>query len=98
MRHQRRHVDRLIEVFGKFSGPLPLYKIVEEFEKIVQIEGINIPRKMRETVSRTLQDFCPECAGWRGQCDLFCMPRGKGKGIWAIRDEGLAEYLAILGS
>ena len=88
------HVDHLIEVFSIIGSPRHLSKITDEFEKVLKIHGCNIPRKIRETVSRTLQDNCRDCQGWRRKHDLFYMPEGKGKGIWAVRPEEVDAYLA----
>jgi hypothetical protein len=39
---------------------------------------------MEATVRRTLEDNCSDSDNFRG-VDIFCMPEGKGAGIWALR-------------
>ena len=88
------HHDYLIEIFDNFGSPLRLWKITEEFENVLRKYRVNIPRKARETVSRTLQDHCKKCAGYRSKYDLFEMPEGKGQGIWGVRREEVDRYIA----
>ena len=42
------------------------------------------PLRMEATVRRTLEDNCSDSDNFRG-VDIFCMPEGKGAGIWALR-------------
>jgi len=91
--YQRNHADHLIEVFNNRGSRLRLVRITDEFEKVLRKYDRNIPREIGKTVSRTLQDHCKECSGWRGKYDLFYMPEGKGEGLWAVRQEEVDAYL-----
>jgi hypothetical protein len=66
------------------GGRASLYRIYREVEAIRSAAGRSVPPSLEATVRRTLEDHSSDSDNYRGQ-DIFCMPDGKGAGVWALR-------------
>jgi hypothetical protein len=69
----------------RLGGRASLHRIYREVEAIRKLASRSIPPTLDATVGRTLEDHSSDSANFRG-ADLFCMPEGKGAGVWALRD------------
>ncbi|MCE9508721.1 MAG: hypothetical protein K8R48_10490 [Alphaproteobacteria bacterium] len=67
------------------SGKASLHQIYKDVEMIRLRGGRSVPSRLEATIRRTLEDHSSDSDNYRG-LDLFCMPEGKGAGIWALRD------------
>jgi hypothetical protein len=64
----------------------PLQKIYDTVRKIRRTSGRSEPESLDATVRRTLEDNCSDSENFRG-IDVFCMPKGKGAGVWGLRSK-----------
>src|SRR3989338_7614904 len=60
------------------------HSIYREVECIRREAGRSIPKTLEAVIRRTLEDHSSDSANYRG-VDLFGLPEGHGKGIWALR-------------
>jgi hypothetical protein len=72
----------LVELGGK-SSLGEIYRVVA---RIRREAGRSVPQSIEATIRRTLEDHSSDSENYRpGRADLFWMPEGRGKGIWALR-------------
>ncbi len=76
--------DDVRSALQRLGGRASLSRIYKEVEAVRSAAGRSIPPSLEATVRRTLEDHCSDSENYRGQ-DLFCMPEGKGAGVWALR-------------
>lgn len=69
----------------KLGGRSSLHRIYETVRKIRKAAGRSVPVSLDATIRRTLEDHSSDSDNYRGGLDLFCMPEGKGAGVWALR-------------
>jgi hypothetical protein len=60
--------------------------------------GLNMPKAFRATVQSTLNQHTAQSSEWqkngaKPEDDLFCSPRGKGSGTWAVHRERALEWV-----
>lgn len=79
-----RWVDDVRSALSSLGGKANLHDLYNEVARIRRRGGRTIPRTLEAIVRRTLEDFSMDSANFRG-IDLFCMPEGRGEGIWALR-------------
>jgi hypothetical protein len=84
MASQVTWVDDISEALRRLGGKAHLSLINREVEKIRKHAGRSLTKTWEKTVSQMLEDHCSE-ASFRSREDLFCMPEGKGAGVWALR-------------
>jgi negative regulator of replication initiation len=75
----------LVSVLKVMGGKARLDRIYDEVEKLRRAHGRSVPRTLEATVRRTLENHSSHSANYLGGVDLFCMPEGKGAGVWALR-------------
>ena len=76
--------DDVRSALQRLGGKASLSQIYKETEVIRTAAGRSIPPSLEATVRRTLEDHSSDSENYRGQ-DLFCMPEGKGAGVWGLR-------------
>lgn len=76
--------DDVRNALRSLGGRASLSRIYKEVEVARSATGRSIPRSLEATVRRTLEDHSSDSENYRGQ-DLFCMPEGKGAGVWGLR-------------
>lgn len=76
--------DDVRSALQRLGGRAPLSRIYEEVAMVRSAAGRSIPPSLEATVRRTLEDHSSDSENYRGQ-DLFCMPEGKGAGVWGLR-------------
>lgn len=69
----------------RLRGRASLHRIYKEVESIRRANGRSVPHSLEATIRRTLEDHSSDSHNYRGGPDLFCMPEGKGAGVWALR-------------
>lgn len=84
-----RWVDDICEALCRLGGKAHLTLINKEVEKIRKDAGRTLSKTWENTVRQTLEDYCSE-ASFRRRENLFCMPEGKGAGVWALRSGKVA--------
>lgn len=77
----------LAEVLLARGGKARLSQIYADVEKLRRKEGRSTPKSIGATVRRTLENHSSDSHNYTGGADLFCMPEGKGAGIWALRPQ-----------
>jgi hypothetical protein len=77
----------LAEVLLARGGKARLQQIYDDVEKLRRAAGRSLPKSIEATVRRTLENHSSDSHNYRGGADLFCMPEGKGAGIWALRQQ-----------
>jgi hypothetical protein len=75
----------LVSVLKVMGGKARLERIYEAVEKLRRANGRSVPRTLEATVRRTLENHSSHSDNYLGGVDLFCMPEGKGAGVWALR-------------
>ena len=75
----------LIRSLKVLGGKAPLPRIYETLERIRRLEGRSLPRTLQATARRTLANHSSDSPHYLGGLDLFCMPEGKGAGVWGLR-------------
>ena len=86
MGRQVTWVDDVREALRRFGGKADLTQIYKEVEKIRKAAGRSLTKTWENTVRQTLEDHCSE-ASFRSGKNVFCMPEGKGTGVWALRKD-----------
>jgi hypothetical protein len=75
----------LVSVLKALGGKARLERIYDEVEKLRRVHGRSVPRTLEATVRRTLENHSSHSDNYLGGVDLFCMPEGKGAGVWGLR-------------
>jgi hypothetical protein len=78
----RSDVRKALEKLGNRSS---LGGIYAETMRIRRASGRSVPQAFEAVVRRTLEEHSSDSLVYRGGPDLFCMPEGKGAGVWALR-------------
>ena len=78
--------DDVREGLHRLGGRANLNQIYKEVESLRRAAGRPIPPSFEASVRRTLEDHSSDSDMYKGGPDLFCMPEGKGKGVWALRE------------
>jgi hypothetical protein len=83
----RRHTwaSDLVRSLKVLGGIAPLPRIYETLERLRRLEGRSLPRTLQATARRTLAHHSSDSPHYLGGLDLFCMPEGKGAGVWGLR-------------
>jgi hypothetical protein len=76
--------DDVRNALQRLGGRASLSRIYKEVEAIRSAAGRSTPPSLEATIRRTLEDHSSDSENYRGQ-DLFCMPEGKGAGVWGLR-------------
>ena len=76
--------DDVRSALQRLGGRASLSRIYREVGAVRSAAGRSIPPSLEATVRRTLEDHSSDSENYRGQ-DLFCMPEGKGAGVWGLR-------------
>lgn len=63
----------------------PLATIYKEVRRLRTMAGRSRPPSLTAIVRRTLEENSSDSESYKGKEDLFCMPEGKGAGVWALR-------------
>ena len=69
----------------KLGGEAQLHYLYREVEGLCKSIGKRLPRKLDATVRGTLEDNCAESGRYKHVRDVFCMPQGKGRGVWGVK-------------
>jgi hypothetical protein len=69
----------------RLGGRSSLFRIYKEVEAVRTAAGRSVPPSLEATVRRTLEDHSSDSENYRGGPDLFCVPEGKGAGVWGLR-------------
>ena len=69
----------------RLGGKARLENIYTMAEGIRSAAGKPIPRTLDAIVRRTLEENCSDTDSYKGRSDIFCMPDGKGAGVWGLR-------------
>jgi 16S rRNA C1402 (ribose-2'-O) methylase RsmI len=77
--------DDVCEALHRLGGKAHLTRIYEEVEAIRKAVGRSLTKTWENTVRQTLEDHCRE-ASFRSGKDVFCMPEGRGAGVWAFHE------------
>ena len=83
----RRHTwaSDLVRSLKVLGGTAPLPRIYDTLERLRRLEGRSLPRTLQATARRTLASHSSDSPHYLGGLDLFCMPEGKGAGVWGLR-------------
>jgi hypothetical protein len=76
--------DDVRTALQRLGGRSSLSRIYKEVQTVRTAAGRSIPPSLEATVRRTLEDHSSDSENYRG-ADLFCMPEGKGAGVWGLR-------------
>jgi hypothetical protein len=81
-------VEDLITTFRRIPDRnVPLTKIYAVAKEVRRENGRSVPPSLEATIRERLESHSSDSENFKGDRDLFCMPLGKGKGIWALRDK-----------
>ena len=80
-----RWVDDVRLALVSLGGESSLNAIYKEVKKNRENAGRSLPKTLEAIVRRTLEDHSSDSQNFKGT-DLFCLPSGKGNGIWALRN------------
>ena len=73
------------EVLKARGGRARLQQIYNDVEKLRRAASRSLPKSLEAVVRRTLENHSSDSHNYTGGADLFCMPEGKGAGVWALR-------------
>ena len=68
----------------QLGGQATLSEIYKKVKILCEDAGRHIPKAFEETIRGTLEDNCGESGRYKRVRDEFCMPMGRGKGIWSL--------------
>ncbi len=77
--------DDVAEAVRQLGEKPRLHMIYDRVEAIRKEAGRSVPRTLDAIVRRTLEDNSSDSENYKGGPDLFCMPEGRGAGVWALR-------------
>jgi hypothetical protein len=77
----RDDVRSALERLGSRASLGQIYRTVETIRRAADR---SVPPTLEATIRRTLEDHSSQSQNYRGGLDLFCMPEGKGAGVWAL--------------
>lgn len=77
--------DDVHEGLRRIGGRGTLQSIYREVESVRRAASRSTPRTLEAVVRRTLEENSADSESYKGGPNLFCMPDGKGAGVWAIR-------------
>ena len=77
--------DDVAESVRQLGEKPQLHMIYDRVEAIRKEAGRSVPRTLDAIVRRTLEDNSSDSENYKGGPDLFCMPEGRGAGVWALR-------------
>ena len=75
------------------GGRSHLNGIYREVKTTRGAAGRTVPVSLEATVRQTLEFHSSDSSNYRSGPDLFCMPEGKGAGVWALRGREVMEGL-----
>jgi hypothetical protein len=77
--------DDVHEGLRRIGGRGALQNVYREVEAVRRAASRSIPRTLEAVVRRTLEENSTDSDSYKGGPNLFCMPDGKGAGVWALR-------------
>lgn len=77
--------DDVREGLHRIGGRATLFRIYKEVEAVRRASSRSIPRSLEAVVRKTLEENSSDSDAYKGGPDIFCMPQGKGAGVWALR-------------
>jgi hypothetical protein len=80
-----RWVDDVVTALRKLGGEASLHQIYQTVERLRKSAGRSCPKTLEATVRRTLENHSSDSGNWLERADIFQMPYGKHKGVWALR-------------
>lgn len=81
----KKWTELLIWTLLQLDGQARLEDIYEVSRKGRKALGHSITRNHDASARECLESHCRNSDKWRGKRDLFCMPHGKGAGVWALQ-------------
>jgi MoxR-like ATPase len=81
-----RWVDHIVQALDSLGGQAKLSAIYARVEELRLTAGIPLPKNPKAVIRGRLEDHCSDADGYKDGRDLFCMPKGKGAGFWALRE------------
>ena len=79
--------DDVREGLQRLGGQGTLEQIYREVETIRHGASRSLPRSLEAVIRRTLEENSSDSQSYKDGQDMFCMPEGRGAGIWALRDK-----------
>lgn len=77
--------DDIVTTLKNLGRVAPLLRIYKEAERVRSAANRSLPPSFDAIVRRTLEENSSDSDSYKGGPDLFCMPEGRGAGVWALR-------------
>ena len=79
-------IDYILEAFRNLGGEARLSEIYDEVKKLRLANSASLSRTWKATVRREIEQNSSDSEAFVGnRGDLFYAPKGKGRGVWALR-------------
>jgi hypothetical protein len=85
-------VDLLVWSLRSLGGKASLAEIYRKTKDARRLLGMSITRNHEAAARERLESYCFESKNYKQIADLFCMPEGKGAGVWALNEPLPARY------
>lgn len=80
-----RWIDDVVEALNELGGTADLNRIYEAVTQTRKRKGRSLPPSIDAVIRRTLENYSSDSDAFLEKEDFFCMPHGKGAGVWALR-------------
>ena len=78
-------IDDVALALDWIGGKGHLSEIYDAVRKLRKKGGRTLPPSTEAVIRKTLEENSSHSSTYKGRYDLFSLPEGKGRGIWAIR-------------
>lgn len=83
--HSSKWTDLLVWTLETLGGKATLADIYRKSKEGRRALGMRVTPNHDASARECLESFSSDSDKWRERGDLFCMPEGKGAGVWALR-------------
>ena len=78
-------IDDVALALDWIGGKGHLSEIYRAVRKLRKKGGRSLPPSIEAVIRKTLEENSSHSSAYKGRYDLFSLPEGKGRGIWALR-------------
>jgi hypothetical protein len=77
--------DDVCDALHQLGRKARLQKIYDRVEQIRKDGGRTVPPSLEATIRQCLEANSSDSHNYKGGPDIFCMPEGRGAGVWSLR-------------
>ena len=78
-------IDDVALALDQLGGKGHLADIYRAVRRLRKSGGRTLPKSTEAVIRKTLEENSSHSSAYKGRLDLFSLPEGKGRGVWALR-------------